>query len=258
MIRVYARELGEHLPYLRRYARALTGSTEQGDALVTRCVEAAVMAPTRFGVPQGSRAPLYALLHVLFDGEGQGRPVPSTHPIEAALMRLPEIERRLYLLVALEELSLPEAAQVLDLPVEAAAELLAEAREQVRRELTARVLVVEDNAVVAVDLSEVIASMGHVVCGTAATEHEAMELVRAEHPTLALLDIRLAQGGSGLNIARRLRREFRMPVIFITAYAGDIPASEADELGPVIRKPFSPDAVRDAITRAVFAPSGSA
>src|SRR3954462_5172978 len=72
-MRVYARELNEHLPSLRRYARALTGSVDRGDDLVTRCVEAAVMAPTKFGLPAKPSGPLYALLHALFDQDGEGR-----------------------------------------------------------------------------------------------------------------------------------------------------------------------------------------
>src|SRR3954465_15176715 len=86
-MRVYARELNEHLPSLRRYARALTGSVDRGDDLVTRGVDGAVMAPTRFGLPGNPSGPLYALLHALFDQDGEGRPVKSQHPIERVLAR---------------------------------------------------------------------------------------------------------------------------------------------------------------------------
>jgi len=253
-MRVYARQLNEHLPSLRRYARALTGSVKRGDDLVTRCVEAAVMAPTRFGVPLKSRGPLYALLNALFDQDGEGRPDISEHPIERVLRRLPEIDRRLYLLVTLEEQPIRDAAAVVDLTICDATARMLRAREFLRRAMTARVLVVEDNAIAAVDLSEMISDMGHVVCGTAATEPEALALANAEQPTLALLDIRLARGGSGISIARTLRDRYAVPVIFVTAYAGDLRLLDEEDLGPVIRKPYSPETVRDAITRAVFAP----
>lgn len=254
MMRIYARELNEHLPSLRRYARALTGSVDQGDDLVTRCVEAAVMAPQSFGIPMKTPAPLYALLHALFDKEGEGKPLKTQHPIERVLARRPETDRRLYLLVALEELTVDEAAKVVNLGTREALSRLVKIREFLRQAMTARVMVVEDNAIAAVDLSEMISDMGHVVCGTAATEPEALALANAGSPTLALLDVRLAQGGSGIAVARTLRDRFAVPVIFVTAYSGDLRLLDDEGLGPVIRKPYTSDAVRDAITQAVFAP----
>lgn len=254
-MRVYVRELNSHLPYLRRYARALTGATHLGDDLVTRGVEAAVMAPTRFGIPGPKRAPLYALLNLLFDADGEGRPMASPHPIEQVLARLPEPERRLYLLTALEELPLAEAAAVEQMVVEDAAERLCRVRERLRCDLTARVMVVEENPILALDLGSVVTEMGHVVCGTAATESEAMVLADTEQPTLALLDVRLADGGSGIEVARKLHEKMSaLRVIFVTGNDGEIERLNQTPLGPVVRKPFSAEAVRAAITRIVFMP----
>lgn len=254
-MRVYARQLYDHLPYMRRYARALTGATEQGDDLVTRCVEVAVMAPSRFGLESGARIPLYALLHLLFDDEGEGRPAPSPHPIERALSTLPEGERRMYLLITLEELTVPEAAQVLQITAAEAAERLGRARDIVRNALTQRVLVVEDNPVLAMAIGSLVADMGHVVCGTAGNEQEALDLIEAERPTLALLDVRLADGGSGVEVARRLREKKAMRTIFVTAFDDDVVEADARHLGQIVRKPFTNDSIRAAISRAVFMPS---
>ncbi len=254
-MRVYARQLYDHLPYLRRYARALTGATEQGDALVTRCVEVAVMAPSRFGLEKGKRVPLYALLNLLFDDEGEGRPSPSPHPIERALARLPEGERRMYLLSTLEGLGPAEAAQVLQITPAEAADRLSQAREKVRSALTQRVMVVEDNPILAMEIGSVVADMGHVVCGTAANERQALELLEAERPTLALLDVRLADGDSGVEIARRLRQTRALRTIFVTAFDGDLEEADARHLGQIVRKPFTGEAIRAAISRAVFMPT---
>jgi len=258
-MRVYARQLYDHLPYLRRYARALTGATERGDDLVTRCVEVAVMAPSRFGLESGARVPLYALLNLLFDDEfdngGEGKPAPSPHPIERALATLPEGERRMYLLITLEGLSVTEAAQVLHIPPAEATERLSNAREKVRAALTQRVLVVEDNPVLAMEIGSLVADMGHVVCGTAVNEKEALELLEAEQPTLALLDVRLADGDSGVEIARRLRQNRALRTIFVTAFDGDLEEANARHLGQIVRKPFTNEAIKAAISRAVFMPS---
>jgi CheY-like chemotaxis protein len=266
-MRVYARQLQAHLPYLRRYARALTGATDRGDDLVTRCVEVAMMAPTRFGLAEESRVPLYALLNLLFDedaggdtggdgdGEGGGRPAPSPHPIERALSRLPEMERRVYLLVALEDLSLPDVAQVLHIGPAEAAQLLTQSRNGVRGALTQRVLVVEDNPILALEIGSLVTDMGHVVCGTAANEREALELAETERPTLALLDVRLADGDNGIAVARALRQQKALRTIFVTAFDDELLERDARHLGQVVRKPFTADAVKAAISRAVFMPT---
>lgn len=255
-MRVHARELYQHLPYLRRYARALTGATEVGDDLVTRCAEVAILAPTHFGLSEGSRIPLYALLNLLFDDEGEGRPANSPHPIERALARLPEDDRRVYLLAALEGLTLGEIAQVMQIAPPLAAERLKRARDGVRGVLTQRVLVVEDNPILALEIGSVIAEMGHVVCGTAATRREALELAESAQPTLALLDIRLADGDSGVDVARRLREDQRtLRTIFVTAFDGDLEELGARHLGQIVRKPFTVEAIRSAISRAVFMPT---
>ncbi|WP_029010479.1 PhyR family response regulator anti-anti-sigma factor [Azospirillum halopraeferens] len=253
-MRVYSRQLYEHLPYLRRYARALTGATESGDDLVTDAVEVAVMAPTRFGLADGSRAALYALLNLLFDENG-GRPAPSPHPIERALALLPEEERRIYLLATLEGLAPAELAKVMLVPATEASEKLTRARERVRDALTQRVLVVEDNPILAMEIGSVIADMGHVLCGTAANEREALELLQSARPTLALLDVRLADGDNGIDIARRLREQRSLRTIFVTAFDGDLEELGARHLGHVVRKPFTGAAIRDAISRVVFMPT---
>lgn len=253
-MRVYARQLNEHLPYLRRYARALTGSIHDGDDLVMRCVEAAMLAPTRFGVPDRSRAALYALLHLLFDTNGEGRPSSSPHPIERALATLPEPERRLYLLTTLERLTMAEAARVMVMPPEKAIEAVRRARDALRERMTARVLVVEDNPVIALDLQTVVADMGHEVCGTAAGEKQALALAEETKPTLALMDIRLAAGDDGIAVARQMRERLGLKVIFVTAFASELERQRLEHLGTVVQKPFSAQDIRDAISRMVFMP----
>ena len=142
----------------------------------------------------------------------------------------------------------------LGLTTERAEAALTRSREALRSSLKARVLVVEDNAIAAIDLSEMIVSMGHEVCGTAATEREALALVNAERPTLALLDVGLARGDNGIAVAQKLRDLFGLPVIFVTGCSGEFDRLGLSPMGPVIRKPFSPRAVQNAVTRAVFAP----
>ncbi|HSK41399.1 MAG TPA: response regulator, partial [Arenibaculum sp.] len=119
---------------------------------------------------------------------------------------------------------------------------------------TARVLVVEDNTLAAMDLAEMITSMGPEVCGMAANERDAIALVNAERPTLALLDVRLGQGDNGIAVAQKLRDVYGLPVIFVTGFAGEFQRLGLSHMGPVIAKPFTTEAVQRAVSRTVFGP----
>jgi DNA-directed RNA polymerase specialized sigma24 family protein/CheY-like chemotaxis protein len=249
-----ANHLTRHLPFLRRYSRALTGSADCGDDLLMEGLQAAFLAPVNVDGSGRSRLWLYALLNRLFDAKENKVPAPSPLPIERALGRLPESLRRLYLLSTLEELSLTDTARVLGLTPSAAATGLRRAREALRRQLMARVLLVEDNAIVADDLRDLVTGMGHEVCGLAATEADVFSLVESRRPTLAVMDVRLSDGGSGIDIARKLRKTRGVPVIFVTAHDGDLAERGLQHLGFVVRKPFSAEALRAAVTRAVFMP----
>ncbi|MDR6774529.1 response regulator [Azospirillum sp. BE72] len=252
----YTGHFMQHLPYLRRYARALTGTNGRGDALVTRTLEWYLEADEdETGRGEGlSRGALYRHLNKLQDEEGAAPAVAPYHPVESALMTLDETDRRLYLLVNLEDLPVGDAAAVLELAPEDALERLTHARERVRARLTATILIVEDDAIIAYDLAETVRGMGHIVCGNAATMDEALALAAEHRPTLALMDIRLADGDNGLEVARELRARRFLPVIFVTAFPDDLAKHGLEHLGPVIPKPFTRDQIEQAITRAVFMP----
>ncbi|MBP2231506.1 response regulator [Azospirillum agricola] len=247
----YTGHFMQHLPYLRRYARALTGTSGRGDALVTRTLEWYLEAQ---GAADLSRGALYRHLNQLQDEGAVPPSVAPYHPVESALMALDETDRRLYLLVNLEDLPVADAAAVLGLPPEDAVHRLTHARDRVRARLTATILIVEDDAIIAYDLAETVRGMGHIVCGNAATMDEALTLAAEHRPTLALMDIRLADGDNGLEVARELRAQRFLPVIFVTAFPDDLAKHGLEHLGPVIPKPFTRDQIEQAITRAVFMP----
>ncbi|MFC7332851.1 response regulator [Rhodocista pekingensis] len=264
------------VPFLRRYARALTGSPEAGDELVGRALPVALDDPDTYGLggegghDERGRGALYALLNRLQDEADPGsaaghpsrppegghspRPPKGGHPMEAALALLPEAERRLFLLVSLEALSFQQAAAVLGVTPDQAHALMADAQEALREALIASIMIVEDDAIIAFDLAETVRGMGHTVCGTAATMESALATARNCHPTLALMDLRLAHGDSGITTAQRLRQSSELPIIFVTAFGDELTRRGLEHLGPVIRKPFTREQIERAITQAVFAP----
>lgn len=255
----HAQQLLNHIPFLRRYGRALTGSSDRGDDLVSRAVTEALADPEASGLGGGDRRPLYRLMNRLFDADGQEPSTPeSGHAMEAALHLLPEAERRLFLLVSLEEMSTADAADVIGVPLAEARDLMADAQEALREALIATIMIVEDDAVIAFDLAETVRDMGHKVCGTATTMDAALATARSCRPTLALMDLRLAHGDSGITTALNLRRSSDLPIIFVTAFGDELARQGLEHLGPVVRKPFTREQIERAITQAVFAPSREA
>jgi len=233
------------LPYARRYARALTGTQAQGDAMVADALRH--VTTQLFPDELTPRAILYGAV---------GDVVRTKHagpPIDPAGLTLQQ--RMLLLLTALEEQPLTAAAAACRIsPAEAEAELRV-ARDGLRTGVTARVLIIEDEPIIALDIQELVERCGHSVVGIAATETEAVEIARAERPGLVLADINLGAGGDGASAVARILRDLTAPVIFVTAYPERLLTGEAVEPAFVITKPFDPTtlavATYQAVTRGV-------
>jgi two-component system, response regulator PdtaR len=80
-----------------------------------------------------------------------------------------------------------------------------------------RVLIVEDEPIIAMHLALLVAELGHEVCATAASAAGAIALAAAHHPDVVLMDIRLAQGSSGIDAARELHAQRALRRIFLSA-----------------------------------------
>ncbi len=233
------------LPYARRYARALTGTQGQGDAMVADALRH-VMAKQ---FPEGM-TPRGILYGAVGDAVRAADAGPRIDPAGLSLQ-----QRMLLLLTALEEQPLTAAAAACRIsPAEAEAELRV-ARDGLRTGVTARVLIIEDEPIIALDIQELVERCGHSVVGIAATETEAVEIARAERPGLVLADINLGAGGDGASAVARILRDLTAPVIFVTAYPERLLTGEAVEPAFVITKPFDPTtlavATYQAVTRGV-------
>ncbi|MBL6457291.1 response regulator [Belnapia sp. T6] len=238
-------ELVKALPYARRYARALTGTQARGDAMVAdalRQVMAREMPPA-----SSARSILYGAVG---DAVLAAETTPAPDPAGLSLR-----QRMLLLLTALEEQPLTDAASACRIPPALAEQELRAAREGIRTGVTARVLIIEDEPIIALDIQELVERCGHSVVGIAATETEAVELARAERPGLVLADINLGAGGDGASAVARILRDLTAPVIFVTAYPERLLTGEAVEPAFVITKPFDPTtlavATYQAVTRGV-------
>ncbi len=124
---------------------------------------------------------------------------------------------------------------------------------QGEEQVAARILVVEDEILVAKDIAQTLRSFGHQVCGTAATGPDAIARAEREKPDLILMDVHLRGEMDGLEAARRIRAGRDVPVVFLTAFAdhGTIErARDVDAYGYVL-KPFNERELHVAVTIAL-------
>jgi PAS domain S-box-containing protein len=112
-----------------------------------------------------------------------------------------------------------------------------------------RILIVEDEAIVAMDIEDRLAGMGYELAGRAASGEHALALVESQHPNLVLMDIRLQGAMDGVTAAEEIRHRFHLPVIFVTAYSEEATLDRAKLAEPFgyILKPFDDRELRSAI-----------
>jgi CheY-like chemotaxis protein/DNA-directed RNA polymerase specialized sigma24 family protein len=244
------------LPYARRYARALTGSQARGDGLVGEALRAPLATPEGLAAgPEGRlREPVLAARIALYAAVGRlaAAQAEESDPQPGPLSRA---QRMLLLLTSLEELDTAQAAAALGIAADRAAADIDAARAELRAGAVARVLIIEDEPIIALDLQQLVENAGHEVIGLAASEDEAVALAEAERPTLVLADVNLGSGGDGVSAVSRIMARHRAPVIFVTAYPERLLTGREVEPAFIITKPFEPTtlavATYQAVTRGV-------
>ena len=248
--------VAQHLPYLRRYARALSGSQASGDAYVAATLEALIQDPKVLETGSSTRIGLYRLFtkiwnSVAVNGKPTGTP-DTSQPVERHLAHIAPMPRQAFLLVALEGLSEDDAAKVLDIDVPKLRELVEQSGRELAAEIATDVLIIEDETFIALDLEGLVEGLGHKVLGVARTHAEAIALAKIKRPGIILADIQLADGSSGLDAVNEMLRTFEVPVIFITAYPERFLTGERPEPAFLIAKPFQPATVSAVLSQALF------
>jgi CheY-like chemotaxis protein len=249
--------LAPHLPYLRRYARALTGSQSSGDAYVRAALTAVLAGKSDLAQDLPPRVALYRLFHVIWSTSASqfdqdvSTDVKQLTP-EERLRSLSSADRAALLLTAVEGFSLNEAGKILGESPEEVEQAIVQAQQAIERQLASRVLIIEDESIIALDLENLVAELGHKVVGSAATKDEAVTKARSQKPGLVLADINLGEGGSGIDAVTEILRTFDIPVIFITAYPERLLTGERPEPTYLITKPFLPETVQATIGQALF------
>jgi DNA-directed RNA polymerase specialized sigma24 family protein len=251
-----SKAIAPHLPYLRRFARALAGTQAAGDAYVAATLEVLIEDPAVFDTSLDPRVALYRTFVGLWNSLDVNlkseAPVGTTSTIDRKLESITPLPRQAFLLCAVEGFSPAEAAQILEVDVAKLDELIDLAGREIAAQVATDVLIIEDEPMIAMDLESIVEGLGHRVTSVARTHSEAVRAVDQQKPGLVLADIQLADGSSGLDAVNEMLASFAVPVIFITAYPDRLLTGERPEPAFLITKPYQPDTVKAIVSQALF------
>ncbi|GLI91409.1 response regulator [Methylocystis echinoides] len=250
-----SREIAPHLPYLRRFARALCGTQKSGDAYVVATLEALVADIDAFPPNMSAKVGLYHLFMRCWSSitlNVEERPEDELSPAERNVSLLTPRSRQAFLLRTVEGFSVEDVAAILAVTPHEVDTLIEQAGREIAERVATDVLIIEDEALIAQDIEFIARDLGHNVIGIARTHREAVEIASGHHPGLILADIQLADGSSGLNAVNELLQTFDCPVIFITAFPERLLTGERPEPAFLISKPYKVDTVKATISQALF------
>lgn len=251
-----AEKVGQQLPYLRRYARALTGSQETGDTYAAATLEALLTDASIFDEAAHPKIALFKVFHVIWHSSGAPTGAQDSELSAAAhghLQKLTANSREALLMTVIEGFSAAEVAQVTSMTKEDVNDLLESAYDEMKASVTGRVMIIEDESLIAMDLESMVTDMGHEVTGIARTHKAAVTLAGQKEPDLILADIHLADNSSGIDAVKEILGDLGdRPVIFITAYPERLLTGERHEPAFMIAKPYTEEQVKVAVSQAMF------
>lgn len=251
-----ALSVGACLPFLRRYARALTGNQDTGDRFAAATLEAILVDDTIFRAEPDPKVALFRAFHLVWASAGAPLGQPDSDLSRRAqdhMSRLTPNTREALLLHAIEGFRHDEIGRIMQVDPPEAAALIDIALAEMEAAVAGSVMVIEDEAIIAMDIEALVQEMGHRVTGIARTRAEAVALAAQDRPDLILADIQLADNSSGIDAVNDILAQFEdLPVIFITAFPERLLTGKRPEPAFLITKPYSEDQVRSAVSQAMF------
>ena len=253
----FSDEVGRALPFLRRYARALTGSQASGDNYAIATLDVILRDRDPVTVAPDVKEGLFKVFHAIW--VSSGRQLTRESEGDAAfrraqdhLAKLRDNTREVLLLNTIEEFSIGQIARIIDASEAEVQQLLDIAIEDIATSSAGKILIIEDEPIIAEDLQDIVSDLGHRVTGIARTRSEAVALGKDDRPDLILADIQLADNSSGIDAVNDLLAMGEVPVIFITSFPERLLTGDKPEPAFLITKPYSEDQVRSAVSQAMF------
>ena len=247
-----------HLPYLRRSGRSISGSQQNGDALVARLLQTLVADPGAIDTGADLRIQLYRMVHDNFGLMAQQAAATDAGALtdiaiaDARLRRIPSLARQALLLTAVEGFSAEDTGRIICRDAEAVRSLIVDATDEIDRQTRARILIIEDEPIIAMDIEMIVRELGHDVVAVATTHREAVDEAQKHQPGLVLADIQLADNSSGIEAVQEILADLKVPVIFVTAFPERLLTGDRPEPAFLLTKPYQPATLRAAISQVLF------
>ncbi len=252
----FVEAIGTHLPFLRRYSRALTGSQTTGDAYAAATLEAILNNDAVLNEDLEPRIALYRVFHSIWISSGAPVEVTETGleaSVQEHMAMLTRNTREALLLNTVENFPPSDIAKIMEVDVTEAQHLVDVAKEEMVKSSTGTVMIIEDESVIAEDLEEIIQELGHDVVGIARTRTEAVALAQEKKPDLILADIQLADNSSGIDAVNDILAENGdVPIIFITSFPERLLTGDKPEPAFMITKPYTDEQVLSSVSQAMF------
>lgn len=234
---------------MRRYGRALSGCQRTGDLLAAKAQRGARQKGLQISA-SGVRITLFSRFHSLWS-DWQSETLGQT----AARARMHGLEpnsREILLLRSIEGFSFCEIGQILCITVEQAERLFDIALNQMPYRVGTRVLIIEDDAMAALEMSACLSDMACIVTGVARTAIQAVEMARLNPPNLVIASETLADGSSGLSAAREISRTApKIRSVLVTPYPERFLTGKKPEPTFIIfQRPDLEDQVRSTVSQA--------
>ncbi|MDQ2067815.1 response regulator [Xinfangfangia sp. CPCC 101601] len=249
-------KVARHLPYLRRYARALTGNQSSGDSYAVAVLESVLADPNLVANHPDSRLALFAIMHSIWNSSGAPTGEADngvSGRAQSHLAALTHNSREALLLKTIEGFDTDQIAAIMGIDGDEANHLVEIALREMEASVRGSVLVIEDEAIIAMDIADIVETMGHRVTGNARTHAEAVSMAATDRPDLILADIQLADNSSGVEAVNEILAQFgALPVIFITAFPERLLTGERPEPAFLINKPYTEEQIRSAVSQAMF------
>lgn len=247
--------IAHNLPYLRRFARSLTGSQTIGDGLVSDLIVDVYENPSRILADLNPRIALYREFLVYFrhriNTDFMPRSTDKSANFDEAMKSHCEISRIAMLLAAVEGFNTGEVCEIMQIDEMTLASILELINLQLSIKTGQKVCLIEDEPLIAMRIRELIQDMGYQVCSVSRTENQALVDLRRHNPDLIVSDVKLANGGSGFSAVRMFVETNEVPVVFVTAFPETLLTGNGPEPIFLVSKPFQPAMLRAAISQAL-------
>jgi CheY-like chemotaxis protein len=244
-------EAGDRFLSLRRYARAVTGSQNIADDLIESMLHRIIRARSNIGA---SRVALFrefsnelATIYGTNGDMGGDRDF-----IFSKLKQLPLLHRQVFLLLSLEGFYEEETAFILSEAVEGIRRLADDVGSLLAAIIRTKVLIIEDETFIAMDLTRLLTVLGLEVVGVAKTAAEAVQMAHQHKPGMLLADIQLSDGSSGMDAVNDIIKIVDAPAVFVTAYPERFLTGERPEPAFLISKPFQPALLAAVVAQSLF------